>query len=184
MNATNSSTRLQNISRSAALAALLLLVSQSAMAGSMPAMDPMPAAVGESHSEFKFGRPGDATKADKVIRITMGEMNFDPQSLRIPIGQTIRFVVTNRSEIDHDFTIGDTATQQAHRAEMLEAMQNGDDEHGNDPNAVLVKAGEQRELVWTFTAAGPLEFDCNVPGHVEAGMRGTITVADTDVPAS
>jgi uncharacterized cupredoxin-like copper-binding protein len=183
MNTTNS-TRLQNVSRAASVAALLLLGSQAALAGSEPSMDQMPTEHGEGHSEFQFGRPGDATQADKVIRITMGDMNFDPQSLMISVGQTIRFVVTNRSEIDHDFTIGDAATQGAHRAEMLEAMENGGAKHRNDPNAVLVKAGEQRELVWTFTTAGPLEFDCNVPGHFEAGMRGRITVEKTEAPVS
>lgn len=176
MSATDSSTKVSNILRSTALAGILVLLSQAAIAGSQPSMDEMPNMDGRSHSEFSFGQPGDATKADRVIRITMGDMNFDPQMLDIEIGQTILFVVTNRSEIDHDFTIGDTVTQRAHRDEMLEAMENGSAEHRNDPNAMLVKAGEQRELVWTFTAAGPLEFDCNIPGHFEAGMRGTISV--------
>lgn len=184
MNATKSSTTLQNLSCSVALATLLLLVSQAAVAGSQPSTDEMPGMDTQSHSEFQFGLPGDATKADKVVRIIMGDMNFDPKALTVTTGQTIRFVVTNRSEVDHDFTIGDAVTQTAHRAEMLGAMENNATEHRNDPNAVLVKAGEQRELTWTFTAAGPLEFDCNIPGHFEAGMRGTIAVVKTEAPAS
>jgi len=184
MNATNSSTRFKNLSRSTAFAGLFVLLSQAAIAGSQPSMDEMPSMDGRSHPEFSFGQPGDAAKADKVVQITMGDMNFDPQMLTVAIGQTIRFVVTNRSEIDHDFTIGDAVTQRAHREEMLEVMQNGGTEHRNDPNAVLVKAGEQQELVWTFTVAGPLEFDCNIPGHFEAGMRGTISVTETGTVGS
>jgi uncharacterized cupredoxin-like copper-binding protein len=91
--------------------------------------------------------------------------------------ETIRFVVTNKSKLDHDFTIGDPATQTAHRSEMAEAIRKGEGmAHGEDPNAMLVKAGQKRELIWKFTRAGKLEFDCNVPGHYEAGMRGTIAV--------
>jgi uncharacterized cupredoxin-like copper-binding protein len=40
----------------------------------------------------------------------------------------------------------------------------------------MVGPGQQRELIWKFTRAGNFEFDCNVPGHYEAGMRGVIEV--------
>jgi hypothetical protein len=36
--------------------------------------------------------------------------------------------------------------------------------------------GETKELVWQFTKPGSFEFACNIPGHAEAGMAGTITV--------
>ena len=48
-------------------------------------------------------------------------------------------------------------------------------EHG-DPNSVLLEPGESKELVWTFTKAGSLEFACNLPGHYEVGMMGKIVV--------
>jgi uncharacterized cupredoxin-like copper-binding protein len=167
----------------ATLAALVLVGTQTAMAGSQPSMDGMPGMDGSGQSEFAFGHPGAADKADMVVDITMRDMSFEPRSVQVAAGRTIRFVITNRSEVDHDFTIGDAPTQQAHRAEMLEAMQSGSMAHGHDPNAVMVKAGERRELTWTFTQPGLLEFDCNIPGHFEAGMKGSITVSQANVPA-
>jgi uncharacterized cupredoxin-like copper-binding protein len=38
----------------------------------------------------------------------------------------------------------------------------------------LVKVGETKEPLWKFTRGGRVEFDCNVPGHHEAGMKGLI----------
>ena len=125
---------------------------------------------------FPFGAPGDRTNVDHTIRIVMGDMSFEPAAVTIEAGETVRFIVTNRSEIDHDFTLGDAATQGAHRAEMAEMMDMSAMTHVDDPNAILVRTGETRELIWTFGEAGRLEFGCNVPGHYEAGMKGTIDV--------
>lgn len=44
----------------------------------------------------------------------------------------------------------------------------------DDPNSVLVEPGKSAELIWKFTQAANLEFSCNVPGHREAGMLGSI----------
>lgn len=172
--------RLLQITKGAvAGAALLILSIQSATAahsesdmGNMEGMRPSPAA-----AEFSFGEPGKAAKVDRTISITMKTMSFEPASLTVASGETIRFVVSNKSEIDHDFTIGDVETQKAHRAEMAEAMEKaGKMEHGEDPNAMLVKAGQRRELIWKFTRVGRFEFACNIPGHYEAGMKGIIIV--------
>ena len=141
--------------------------------GSMPGMNP-PVSGGQ---EFAFGEPGKSSQVNRVISIAMLEMSFAPRSLDVKIGETIRFVVTNRSELNHDFTIGDVMTQAAHRKEMLEAMERGGEmHHGTDPNAISVEPGRKGELIWKFTRAGRFEFDCNVPGHFEAGMKGVVAV--------
>lgn len=159
-----------------AAGALLILAIQGAPAaraeGDMDNMD------GMQHSApaagFSFGEPGKAAQVNRTVRVTLNTMSFTPASVEAKVGETIRFVVTNKSPLDHDFTIGDVKTQTEHRAEMAKAM--GGMKHDDDPNAILVGAGQRRELVWKFTHAGRIEFDCNVPGHYEAGMRGTIVV--------
>jgi hypothetical protein len=39
-----------------------------------------------------------------------------------------------------------------------------------------VAAGQRGELVVNFGQAGTLEIACLIPGHYEAGMRGTLDV--------
>ena len=46
----------------------------------------------------------------------------------------------------------------------------------SDPNAISVEPGKTGELIWQFTKAGTFGFACLVPGHFEAGMKGTIVV--------
>jgi len=127
--------------------------------------------------KFAFGEPGKSSKANRTVTIVMTDDRFEPASLEVRVGETIRFILKNTSALDHDFTLGDGATQKAHRAEMAEmANEGGEMQHMDDPNAAYVKAGEAGELTWKFSRAGRLEFDCNVPGHYEAGMAGTISV--------
>jgi len=133
--------------------------------------------------DASFGMPGKAAQVSRTVRIEASDIKFNIVSLDVRTGETIRFVVVNKGESEHDFTIGDAATQKAHRAEMAKMMEHGTMDHGlggmhhDDPNAVFVRPGETKELIWTFTRPGTFEFACNVPGHYEAGMHGKIAVA-------
>ena len=158
----------------AAGAFLLIAPGQSAFAHEMNDMPGMHH--GTRHERFSFGEPSNPSKINRIVNITMANMSFEPSTVAVWVDETIRFVIANKSGIDHDFTIGDIAAQIKHRVEMAEMMQKGEIHHHNDPNAVMVGPGQQRELIWKFTRAGNFEFDCNVPGHYEAGMRGVIEV--------
>jgi uncharacterized cupredoxin-like copper-binding protein len=126
---------------------------------------------------FAFGAPGKAAAVDRTIRIKARDVSFDVKSVTVKVGETVRFIVANEGAADHEFTLGDAATQAAHRQEMLEMgdMDMGHAHHG-DANAVFLKSGETKELVWRFGKAGQIEFACNVPGHYEAGMRGVVAI--------
>ena len=132
--------------------------------------------------DFGFGAPADAAKATRVVKITMLDLAFQPAFVDVKRGETVRFDVTNTSSMDHDFTLGDTKAQAAHRSEMAEMAKMGDMAtmhdamHGSDPNAIFIKAGETKQLTWRFSTAAKIEFACNVPGHYEAGMKGTVNV--------
>jgi uncharacterized cupredoxin-like copper-binding protein len=54
-------------------------------------------------------------------------------------------------------------------------MQAGHSTHDH-ANSVSVEPGQTQTLELTFARAGTLEVGCHVPGHWDAGMRGTITV--------
>ena len=43
---------------------------------------------------------------------------------------------------------------------------------------VSVDAGKTAALVWTFARTPDLEFACNIPGHYEDGMKGTIRLRE------
>ena len=41
---------------------------------------------------------------------------------------------------------------------------------------MTLQPGKQGEIVWQFTKTGTVNFACLMPGHYEAGMRGSIKV--------
>ncbi|WP_417329322.1 cupredoxin domain-containing protein [Halomonas cupida] len=118
---------------------------------------------------------------DRTIRVQAGDMWFDPQGLRVAPGETIRFEIVNVGSLEHEFVIGDTHAQAAHR-EMMQEMGGGHDMHGmsgaghdHGMAAVTIMPGETAELFWTAPDnADDLQYVCHIPGHYEAGMSGSV----------
>jgi len=136
-----------------------------------PSVEPSAASHDE---EITFGEPGQAGEEDRVVEVTqLDEMRFDPPSIEVQAGETIRFEVTNAGQAPHEFVLGDAAFQADHEEEMA-AM--GGTPMMDEPNAIAVEPGETGTVVWTFTEGGTLEYACHVPGHYPAGMAGEITV--------
>jgi uncharacterized cupredoxin-like copper-binding protein len=133
---------------------------------------------GEQHGDAVYGHPGQAKDVTRTIKILASDYAFDPTVLNFAKGETIRFVVSNASKRMHELTIGDAETQMAHRKSMAQMadMKHDEGEHEMPNNAVHVKPGETRELIWTFTSSGELQFACNYPGHSDLGMEGKISV--------
>lgn len=131
-----------------------------------------------------------SAEVDRTIEFNAGDMWFDPESLQIKPGETIRFVVTNTGNLEHEFVIGDTAAQREHREMMQSMMTQGHGDgghgghgghdmaegaHGGSMPSVTLKPGEAQTLVWTAPDnVDALEYACNIPGHYEAGMYGSI----------
>jgi uncharacterized cupredoxin-like copper-binding protein len=130
------------------------------------------------HAEMMIGKPGDAANIDRTIDITMretddGDMIFEPASLEIAKGETIRFNIINKGEVEHEFVIDTTEGNAEHKALMAKM----DMEH-DDPNSVRLDEGGTGEVIWNFANEGTFEFACLIPGHYESGMHGPITVGE------
>ncbi|WP_272010339.1 copper-binding protein [Roseovarius sp. ZX-A-9] len=126
--------------------------------------------------EMRAGMMGNAAQVDRTIEVVMresddGEMLFEPGSFDFARGETIRFNVTNKGQLEHELVL-DTVEGNAEHKAMMAKM---DMEH-DDPNSIRLDAGMSGEVIWTFTNAGRFEFACLIPGHYESGMHGTITV--------
>ena len=121
-----------------------------------------------------LGKPGDPKKVTRTIEVRMNDtMRFVPAHIEVNSGETIRFVVKNDGKIKHEMVLGTVKELKQHAALMRKFP---DMEHA-DPNQVSVEPGKAGELIWQFTRAGKVNFACLQPGHYEAGMSGTITVA-------
>jgi uncharacterized cupredoxin-like copper-binding protein len=174
---------------SAVLAGGVLMASGPAFAA--------PGQPGHSHDTAAIGEPAKPTARTRTVQVVMGDNYFEPETVQVQAGETVRFVVRNKGEFLHEFNIGTAAMHAEHQKEMAMMVEHGmltatgvneqmmKMDHSrmpgmnhsmkhDDPNSVLVEPGKTRELTWKFSKAATLEFACNVPGHYEAGMVGKI----------
>lgn len=124
--------------------------------------------------ENAFGETGDPEKVNRNVELVMSdEMTYTPNALTLKVGDTVRFVVRNAGEEMHEMVIGRRADLKKHAKLMIEFP---DMEH-EEPFMAHVPPGKSGEIIWKFSKAGAFEFGCLIPGHFDAGMRGTITVS-------
>jgi len=119
-----------------------------------------------------FGMPGKPASASRTIAITVRDMRYSLKNLQVRTGETIRFIITNRGPSKHEFVIGNRNFHARHIKEM-EAMPDMD---MNEANSTDLNPGETKSLTWQFTKPGDYVFGCDMPGHFQAGMSGTIKV--------
>jgi len=99
---------------------------------------------------------GDATRpyADAtVVDVTATDLAFDPSSITIDAGQPTNVRLTNEGQVFHDLTIPDLDV------------------------TIAAEPGETVTAGITVDTPGTYEFLCTVPGHADAGMRGSLTVS-------
>ncbi len=152
---------------------------------------------GHSHGAA-IGEPAKASATTRTVEVNLGDNYYEPETVQVKAGEIVRFVLINEGELLHEFNIGTAAMHAEHQKEMPMMMDHGiltptgigekmtNMDHLNmgggsshsmkhdNPNSVLVEPGKTKELVWKFTQATDLEFACNMPGHYETGMVGSI----------
>ena len=127
-----------------------------------------------SHAEqHPFGRASDPAKAKRTITVDMSDqMRFTPDKLEVNRGDTVRIVVRNLGKINHEMVLGTDATLHEH-AEVMKKFPGMEHE---EPYMAHVDPGKEYVMGWQFTDAGTFSFGCLIPGHFDAGMKGTVVV--------
>ncbi len=106
------------------------------------------------------------------LTIDLSEYAFTPKEFALKAGQPYEIKVVNTGAIKHEFTAEDFFGSSAFRkAEDASA-----EFKAPAPREVEVFAGQEIELYLIPTKAGSYELVCEIEGHFEAGMFGTITV--------
>ncbi len=126
-----------------------------------------------SAEEHSFGRQGDPKKVSKTVQVDMSDtMRFTPDNLTIKAGDTVKFIVKNSGKQMHEMVIGTETELKAH----AEIMRKHPGMEHEEPYMAHVRPGKKEEIVWQFVKPGEYHYGCLIPGHFEAGMKGTIVV--------
>lgn len=115
------------------------------------------------------------------VELTASDIEYDKTNFEVVAGRPVRLVLHNEGVLEHDFSImhipmheepvASSEGSEEHMMEM-EHMEEEPELH------VAVMAGMDSTVEFTPTEAGDYEFYCTVPGHKEAGMRGTLVVRE------
>lgn len=148
---------------------------QKMMSGHGQGGHPADAKSGHDHAAQAnpAGEPGEAAKVVRTVRISMNDkFRYSPARLTVKQGQTIRFIVKNVGKVKHEIVFGTSN----YIAEHNELMQKNPGMEHEEPHMISLEPGSKGELIWRFTQPGKFVFACLEPGHLAAGMKGTITV--------
>ena len=140
-----------------------------------------------------IGIIGKASDVTKVIKVNMYDNYYEPSKIKVKKGETVKFVVTNKGELVHEFNIATKKMHIKHQPEMMMLVENevilsdkidkkkmmemakkNPSMLHSHSNSVLLSPGESADLIWKFTNSLKIEAACNVPGHYEAGMIAEI----------
>lgn len=124
---------------------------------------------------------------ERVIHVHAENVKFEPNTIRVKRGETIRVVLDNHDAFLHDYTTDEAefivhSVTGAEHTEHESVMPEGDHEMGEQvslqPLHVAAEGNEHTDLVFQATEPGEFEFYCSVAGHKEVGMVGTIVVTE------
>jgi uncharacterized cupredoxin-like copper-binding protein len=117
----------------------------------------------------------DTESPDSTVVVTMRDLAFAPTGVSMASGDEVRVQLQNDGALVHDFTMERMPHRSLH---MIGGMQGGEHMHEQSRYAMhmALEPGSAGSLDFAPTEPGEYEFFCTVPGHREAGMRGTIRV--------
>lgn len=94
-----------------------------------------------------------ATAIAETITVTATEFEFEPHTISVDKGQTLTLVLDNHGALSHNLHIP-----------------------GLDVEMTSVQTDGTTRHTFTPETAGTFSFYCAVPGHKQAGMKGTLKV--------
>ena len=122
-------------------------------------------------SDYASKAATDWSKAE-TVRVELGEFYFKSDNLTFKTGKPYKVELVNVGDQKHEFTAGRFFASVAWRkAESSES-------EVKVPffTEIEVFAGKQVDLYFVPVTPGTYELVCEIEGHLEAGMHGTITV--------
>ena len=112
----------------------------------------------------------------RVVTIELVDFRFVPAEVDVRVGESVKFIVVNHSDLPHELFIGTTEDQEQHHALHAAAPPEMQDRLDEGATGIYVPGRGTGQLVYRVERPGDLVIGCHLIGHFEAGMVGMITV--------
>lgn len=110
----------------------------------------------------------------ETVSVELGEYFFAPNEITLQVDQPYKLELKTTGELKHEFTADAFYGTVAFR----KAQDTAGEYKGPRPSEIEVFAGQQTDLYLIPTEVGEYELVCEIEGHKEAGMVGTIMVVN------
>jgi uncharacterized cupredoxin-like copper-binding protein len=102
----------------------------------------------------------------RVVHVDMTDaLKFDPPTVQVAKGESVRFVLTNSGTVVHEFQVGPADKVAADQVDGVLVVEKDE-----------LDSGSTRAVDYTFVNTGAFAFACHEPGHYEAGMKGVVDI--------
>jgi FtsP/CotA-like multicopper oxidase with cupredoxin domain len=105
-------------------------------------------------TERPTGEVSTGSADGQTVEVELGDLFIKPESLEVEAG-TVTFEVTNTGQTEHNFAVGESRTE-------------------------MIPPGESATLTIPDLQPGEYTYICEVTGHADGGMTGTLSVAGGD----
>ena len=125
----------------------------------------------------------------RPVTVLMRDYVFNPTPLYLVAGETVELDVFNAGMVAHQLVLGGAVVQEAWRSADAAATPAGPLASPPAPSVaaavggveVFLQPGESRKVRYTVPVTAqpsdPLQLVCQLPGHVERGMVGSVILA-------
>lgn len=114
----------------------------------------------------------------RVIRLVATNFGYEPSRIEVRLGEEVRLVFENPTDLPHEIFIGSEAAQANHAAELAAAGNDVEAADARDPAAAYVPAGGVAQLTYRFNDPEATVIGCHLVGHWESGMRAEIVLLE------
>lgn len=123
--------------------------------------------------QLDWGIPGNPRKMQRTWLLELGDdERFEPAQLDLPLGSTVRLVISNGGSRPHEFALGSAASLKA----LAEARRQRGKPLDDSVHVFTIAPGDKEEIVWEFNRAGTLQVQCLDPAHAGKGQPGRLQV--------
>jgi plastocyanin len=113
------------------------------------------------------GQPAGPTR----LSVEMTDFAFTPDTFTVPAGGEVEITLTNSGSVEHEFVVMKAGYQ-------VTLPFDADDEPQVYWEGEVEAAGSASYVFTAPSDPGEYEIVCGLPGHLESGMQGTLTVTE------
>ncbi len=135
-------------------------------------------AAGNGAASPRSAEGNGAAEGEPVVLQVEGTdtLRFEPDQLNVPADTAFTVAFSNPSNQPHNFVLVEPGQEQAAQS-AADAEGNIDEDAEGVINAgEVLQGGEDEEIEFEGLSAGEYTYICTVPGHLQAGMQGTLSV--------